>query len=64
SKYLAGSELTLADINLLSILDPAEVSGVNFSEHQNLQNWFQNLKQQDFYTKCHNDYKETLAAMR
>ena len=63
SKYLAGNVLTLADINLVSILDPAEVSGVNFTEYQNLQNWFQNMKMQDFYTKCHNDYKETLTAI-
>jgi len=63
SEYLAGSELTLADINLLSILDPAEVSGVDFSAYQNLQSWFQNMKQQEFYTKCHSDYKETLAAI-
>ncbi len=60
SKYLAGSELTLADINLLAILDPAEVAGVDFSSHQNLQSWFQNMKQQEFYTKCHSDFKETL----
>ena len=62
SKYLAASQLTLADINLLAILDPAEVSGVDFSQYQNLQAWFQNMKQQDFYTKCHSDFKETLAA--
>ncbi|MGI9554093.1 MAG: glutathione S-transferase family protein [Thermodesulfobacteriota bacterium] len=62
SEYLAGSELTLADINLVAILDPAEVSSVDFSAHQNLQGWFQKMKQQDFYTKCHNDYKETMSA--
>ena len=63
STYLAGDELTLADINLVAILDPAEVSGVDFSDYQNLQSWFEKMKQQDFYTKCHNDFKETLAAL-
>ena len=61
SQYLAGSEITLADINLLSILDPGEVSGVDISIYQNLNTWFQNMKQQDYYTKCHSDFKETLA---
>ena len=60
SKYLAGNELTLADLNLAAILDPAEVAHIDFSQYQNLNNWFQNIKQQDFYTKCHNDYKENL----
>ena len=60
SVYLAGSEMTLADIDLLAILDPAEIAGVDFSGHQNLQSWFQKMKQQEFYTKCHSDFKETL----
>ena len=63
SSHLAGNDLTLADINLVAILDPAEVSGIDFSAHQNLQSWFQKMKQQEFYTKCHNDYKDTLAAL-
>lgn len=63
SKYLAANDITLADINLIAILDPAEISGVEFSRYQNLQNWFQNMKQQNFYTKCHGDYKETLSAI-
>jgi len=60
SEYLTGSELTLADINLLSILDPGEVSGIDFSKYQNLQNWFQKMKQQEFYTKCHSDFKDIM----
>ena len=63
SKYLAGDELTLADINLLAILDPSEVAEIDFSLYQNLQNWFQELKQKDFYTQCHKDYKENLEGL-
>ena len=63
SEFLAGDQLTLADINLVAVLDPAEISGVDFSGHQNLQKWFQSMKQQDFYTKCHNDFKETLQGL-
>lgn len=63
SQYLAGNELTLADLNLLSILDPAEVGGLDISQYQNLNRWFNDLKQEEFYTKCHNDYKETLPGL-
>ena len=58
SNYLVGDELTLADINLLAILDPAEVSGVDISGYKNLYDWFNNLKNKDFYTKCHSDFKD------
>ena len=59
SAYVAGNELTLADINLAAILDPAEVSGVGISNYQHLNTWFQKMKQQEFYTKCHTDFTET-----
>ena len=59
SEYIVGNELTLADINLAAILDPAEVSGVSISDYQHLEKWFQTMKQQEFYLKCHSDYTET-----
>jgi glutathione S-transferase len=59
--FLAGGEISLADLNLLSILDPAEVSGVELSRYQYLYKWVNKLRQQDFYTMCHSDYKEALA---
>lgn len=64
STYLAGDNLTLADINLVAILDPAQAAGVDISGYQNLNKWFKNIKQQDFYQKCHSDYNEVLASMQ
>lgn len=60
--YLAGGELTLADFNLLSVLDPAEVSGVDLSPYPNLTNWRNRLQKEDFYTGCHSSYAEVLKA--
>lgn len=60
NEFLAGDFLSIADINLLAILDPAEPMGISINRFKNLYNWFQNLKKEDFYTKCHLDYAETL----
>ncbi len=64
STYLAGDNLTLADINLVAILDPAQAAGVDISGYQNLNKWFNSIKQQEFYQKCHTDYNEVLAQMQ
>jgi glutathione S-transferase len=61
-RYLAGGELTLADFNLLSALDPAEVAQVDLSGYLNITRWRQDLMEQDFYTKCHKSYGDALAA--
>src|SRR5476649_1706755 len=53
NKYLAGGEMTLADINLLAVLDPVELSSVDLSAYPSIVNWRKNLKTQSFYTKCH-----------
>src|SRR5476649_1395240 len=53
NKFLAGSEMTLADINLLAVLDPAELSEVDLSIYPSINAWRKNLKTQSFYTKCH-----------
>ncbi len=63
NKYLAGSEMTLADINLLAVLDPAELSSVDLSAYPSIVNWRKNLKAQSFYTKCHNSLEEVLQNM-
>jgi len=56
NKYLAGDSLTLADINLLAILDPAEMAQIDLSPYANLVKWRDALKAQDFYQKCYKDY--------
>jgi glutathione S-transferase len=62
-KFLAGNEMTLADINLLAALDPAEISSVDLSAYPSLNAWRKNLKSQSFYTKCHNSLEEVFQAM-
>ena len=58
--YLAGQEVSLADIVLLAVLDPCEVSGIDISSYSNIVKWRNALKQKDFYTKCHKEYGESL----
>lgn len=63
NKFLAGNEMTLADINLLAVLDPAELSSVDLSAYPAIVNWRQGLRAQSFYTKCHNNLEEVFNAM-
>ena len=63
NKSLAGNEMTLADINLLAVLDPVELSSVDLSAYPSLVAWRKNLKSQSFYTKCHNSLEEVFQAM-
>lgn len=62
-KYFAGDKITLADFDLLAILDPCEVADVDLAPYQNIVNWRNELKQQDFYTKCYKEYGEALKQM-
>lgn len=62
-RYLAGSEMTLADFNLLSALDPAEVAQVDLTGYLNITRWRKDLQSKDFYTKCHASYADVLAAI-
>ncbi len=54
--YLAGKELTLADIALLATLDPCEGAGIDLSPYQNIIKWREGLKVQAFYQKCYKDF--------
>jgi len=60
SKYLSGDKITLADINMLALFDPAEVADIDLSKHKNITKWRDGLKNQEFYTKCHKEYGEAL----
>ena len=57
-KYLAGNELSLADMILLAWLDPAEISKLDLSPYQHICDWRKNLKQQAFYTSCYQNYED------
>jgi len=60
SPFLAGDKLTLADFNLLSVLDPAEVSQVDLSPYPHISNWRSRLQNEEFYTRCHKSYADAL----
>ena len=60
NKYLTSNKLTIADINLLAILDPAEVAGINLLPYKNIVAWRNDLKKKDFYTKCFKEFGEAL----
>lgn len=59
NKYLTGNMITLADLTLLSALDPAEVSEFDLSGYKNIVKWRDALKKESFYKKCFNDYSDT-----
>ena len=63
NQHLAGDELSLADFNLLAILDPAELVAVDLSPYRQLAAWRQRLKQADFYQKCFADYSELVKSI-
>lgn len=59
-KYLCGDQISLADISLVALLDPAEATQTKLSSYSNIVLWRNELKQQDFYTKCHKSYEDVL----
>ena len=63
NKYITGDSLTLADINFLAILDPAELAQIDLSPYSNVVKWRTNLKAQDFYQKCYKDYTQFVQEM-
>ncbi len=63
NKFVAGSEMTLADINLLAILDPCELISIDLSPYPSLAAWRNNLMKQSFYTKCHASFTEVVQKM-
>jgi len=59
-RYLAGEKMTLADIVLLATLDPVELGQIDISAYSHINKWRNALKQEEFYTKCHKEYGESL----
>lgn len=56
SAYLAGQELSIADISLLAVLDPCELCQVSLEQYKNITSWRKKLISQPFYQKCYKDY--------
>ena len=61
-KYVVGQEISLADIVLLSLLEPAEMAKIDLSAYPHLTAWRTDLKKQTFYTSCYKEYGEMLKA--
>ena len=56
--YLAGEEFSLADINLLAVLDPCELAQISLDNYPSITKWRKGLKAQPFYQKCYKDYTQ------
>jgi len=63
SKYLAGERFSLADIDLLASIDPAEVADIDLSPYEHIVKWRNELKQKDFYMKCHASYDDVVKGL-
>ena len=63
NKFLAGENVTLADLVLLAAIDPMEIIEYDLSPYPNLVIWRNGLKEQDFYTKCYKEYGEPIKRM-
>lgn len=60
NKVIAGDKLTLADFTLLAALDPVDVAKIDISEYRSINAYLKELRQEEFYTKCHRFYGEQL----
>jgi glutathione S-transferase len=63
AEYLCGDALTIADINLIATLDPAELAEVDIGEYAELDVYRKRLIAQEFYQKCFAAYRDCFAAM-
>jgi len=60
NEFIAGEKISIADMTLLSALDPAEVIQLDLESYPNVVKWRENLRGQDFYQKCFKSYAEVL----
>ncbi|MBP9855487.1 MAG: glutathione S-transferase family protein [Candidatus Omnitrophica bacterium] len=56
--YIAGKEFSLADINLLAVLDPSELAKVSLEKYPAIKKWQAGLQAQPFYQKCYKNYTQ------
>jgi glutathione S-transferase len=61
--YLAGKEFSIADINLLSVLDPSELAQISIEQYPAIKKWRAGLKSQPFYQQCYSDYSQFVQDM-
>ena len=58
--FLSGAAVSLADMSLLAVLDPAEAAAVDLSTYPALGRWREGLRAEDFYQRCHRSYQDQL----
>ncbi len=56
SELVCGDELTLADLTLASVLDPAELAKIDLARYAGLNRWWQHIRTQEFYTRTHTHF--------
>lgn len=56
SDFVVGDSLTLADLSILSALDPADVAGVDISAFSNVTQWRARLMAMKFYQDVHSHF--------
>ena len=56
--YIAGPEMTIADIAILATLDPSEACEIELSAYPALYTWRRQLREQPFYRAVHRYYGE------
>jgi len=61
-KFIVSHEISLADIILLALLEPAEMAQIELTAYPKLAAWRADLKKQPFYTSCYKEYGEMLKA--
>ncbi len=59
-QYIVSQEMSLADIVLLALLEPAEMARIDLGPYPKLASWRTGLKKQPFYTSCYKEYGEML----
>ena len=60
TKFLGEDKMTIADISLLSTIDPSELIEVELKPYPKLLAWRKNLQSKDFYQKTHKFYGESM----
>lgn len=54
--YVVGDQITLADISLLSLLEPIEIANISLAAYPKVTAWRNQLKSLLFYTTCYQEY--------
>ncbi len=60
-EYLVGDQITLADINLLAGLEPADMCGIDLAQYEAITKWRTGLMQQEFYQRVHTHFAAEMA---